>query len=120
RPSCIASPGRIARHKSPGNQQKPLPLANQVVASHRGEISRAEFERGLGSKIDLVVPFDIKAAMATARGGKALPAAAGSSKPAAELRRLAAQLSGAQPKGRGTKRRWFGCGLNRDVWPSRR
>ena len=53
----------------------PMIVANQVGALHRGEIGRAEFERGLGTPLDFLVPFDAKAARAMAVGGKALPAA---------------------------------------------
>jgi pilus assembly protein CpaE len=73
---------------------KPLLVANQVGADHRGEIGRPEFERGIGGPLDHAVPFDVKAAVAAAHGGKAIPAAAGGSKAAAELRSLAARLAG--------------------------
>jgi len=73
---------------------KPIIVANQVGASHRGEVGQPEFERGINGSLDLVVPFDVKAAIAVAHSGKALPAAASGSKAAAELRRLAARLSG--------------------------
>jgi pilus assembly protein CpaE len=73
---------------------KPLIVANQVGADHRGEIGRAEFERGAGGALELAVPFDVKAVVAAAHSGKALPAAAGSSKATAELRKLAARLVG--------------------------
>lgn len=91
-----------------GCRTKPLLLANQVGAGHRGEVGRSEFERGLGGAIDLAVPFDVKAAMAMARSAKALPAAAGSSKPVIELRRLATRLAGREVKQRGGLRRLFG------------
>jgi pilus assembly protein CpaE len=73
---------------------KPLLVANQVGADHRGEIGRAEFERGIGGALDHAVPFDVKAVVAAAHGGKALPEAASNSKAAVELRRLAARLAG--------------------------
>ena len=81
---------------------KPLLVANQVGAEHRGEIGRPEFERGIGGALDYAVPFDVKAMMATAQSGKALPDAAGGSKAATELRKLAARLAGReQEKPRG-------------------
>lgn len=46
-------------------------IANRV-GGVAGEISRADFERGMGGKIDVVVPFDAKAAVAAAERGKAL------------------------------------------------
>lgn len=73
---------------------KPLLVGNQLGADHRGEIGRPEFERGIGGVLDLAVPFDVKAAVAAAHGGKALPDAAGGSKAAIELRKLAARLAG--------------------------
>jgi pilus assembly protein CpaE len=84
------------------SRSKPLLVANQVGAEHRGEIVRAEFERGVGGALDYAVPFDVKAMMATAQSGKALPDAAGASKAATELRKLAARLAGReQEKPRG-------------------
>jgi len=73
---------------------RPLLVANQVGADHRGEIGRTEFERGVGGAVDLAVPFDVKAVTAAAHNGKAIPDAAGNSKAAAELRKLAARLAG--------------------------
>lgn len=73
---------------------KPLIVANQVGASHRGEIGRPEFERGIGGPIDLIVPFDVKAAVAAAQSGKALVDAAANSKATAELRKFASKLAG--------------------------
>jgi pilus assembly protein CpaE len=75
-------------------RNKPLVVANQVGADHRGEIGRAEFEKGLNGTLDLTVPFDAKAMLAAAHGGKAVPAAAASSKAAVEMRKLAARLAG--------------------------
>jgi pilus assembly protein CpaE len=80
--------------KSLEARAKPLVVANQVGASHRGEIGRPEFERGVGGAVDLIVPFDVKAAVAAAQSGKALVAAATSSKATAEMRRFAARLAG--------------------------
>jgi pilus assembly protein CpaE len=73
---------------------KPLLVANQVGADHRGEIGRPEFERGIGGALDQAVPFDVKAAVAAAHGGKAIPEAAAGSKAALELRKLAGRLAG--------------------------
>jgi pilus assembly protein CpaE len=75
-------------------RSKPLLVANQFGADHRCEIGRAEFERGAGSPLDHAVPFDVKAIVAAAHSGKALPEAAASSKAAIELRKLAARLAG--------------------------
>jgi pilus assembly protein CpaE len=75
-------------------RNKPLVVANQVGADHRGEIGRAEFEKGLSGALDHTVPFDPKAMVAAAHGGKAVPAAAANSKAAIEIRKLAARLAG--------------------------
>lgn len=75
-------------------RSKPLLVANQVGADHRGEIGRAEFERGVGGGLDHAVPFDVKAVVAAAHAGKAVPDAAAGSKAAGELRKLAARLAG--------------------------
>ena len=75
-------------------RSKPLLVANQVGADHRGEIGRPEFERGVGGSLDLAVPFDVKAVVAAAHAGKAVAAAAAGSKAAGEMRKLAARLAG--------------------------
>jgi len=80
--------------KSLESRSKPLVVANQVGSSHRGEIGRPEFERGVGSPLDLVIPFDAKAAVAAAQSGKAMAAAAAKSGATTELRRFAARLAG--------------------------
>lgn len=95
--------------KSLGQTIKPLFVANQVGSTHRGEIGRAEFERGLGSPLDFVIPFDVKGARAAALTGKPLPSADRGSKAAAEMRRLATLLSGREAPTRARNRigRWF-------------
>ena len=72
----------------------PLVVVNRAGALRHGEIDRAAFEKGVGRKVDGVVPYDVKAAVAMAQHGKPLPAAAPSSKATAELRRIAVTLSG--------------------------
>ncbi len=83
-------------------------VANQVGALHRGEIGKAEFERGLGGPIDFLVPFDPKAARAMAVSGKSMPAAERASKAAAEMRRIAARIAGREVKAKTGFRKWFG------------
>lgn len=94
--------------KSLGCRAKPLLIANQVGAVHRGEIGRAKFERGLGAPLDHVIPFDVKAAAAAAQAGKAFPAAASGSPAAIAMRRLVQLLSGRKTEPRGLFKRWFG------------
>ena len=77
-----------------GSKSAPIIVASQVGAPHRGEISQREFERGLGQSLDHLVSYDPKAAVAMARHGKALPAAARASKVAEEILSMAQRLSG--------------------------
>ncbi|HEV3177173.1 MAG TPA: cellulose synthase operon protein YhjQ/BcsQ [Stellaceae bacterium] len=77
-----------------GSKASPIVAASQVGAPHRGEISQREFERGLGQSVDHVISYDPKAAAAMARQGKAMPAAARTSKAAEEILTLAQRLSG--------------------------
>lgn len=69
-------------------------VANRV-GGVSGEVPQAEFERGVGAKIDIVVPADAKAAVASAEQAKPLVAAAKASPAAVELRRLTARFTGA-------------------------
>jgi pilus assembly protein CpaE len=77
-----------------GSKASPIVAASQAGAPHRGEISQREFERGLGQSVDHVISYDPKAAAAMARQGKAMPAAARTSKAAEEILTLAQRLSG--------------------------
>lgn len=81
-------------------KEKPLIVASQVGATHRGEVSEREFERGIGAEIDLSISFDPKAAVAMSRHGKALPAAARKSRAASDLLALAQLLSGREAAGK--------------------
>ena len=53
-----------------------------------GEVGRGDFERGVGAKISVSVPFDMKAAVAAARLGKPLAEVAKSPATIAELQAL--------------------------------
>jgi pilus assembly protein CpaE len=86
----------------------PVIVANQVGALHRGEIGQKEFERGLGTPLEHVIPFDAKAAHAVAVSGKALPAVDKVGKATAELRRIAARISGQETKAKAGWRKWLG------------
>ncbi len=86
----------------------PITVGSQVGALHRGEIGRAEFERGLGAPLDFAIPFDAKAARAMAVSGKTLPAADAAGKAAAEMRRIAARIAGEEAKPKSGWRRWLG------------
>lgn len=76
-------------------QAKLILLSGGAEDGRKPKISLADFERGLGQKLDYVIPHDAKAATASANAGKPLPVAARSSKVAAALRRLAVDLVGA-------------------------
>jgi len=93
--------------KSLAGSVTPTVVANQVGALHRGEIGKAEFERGLGGPVDFLVPFDPKAARAMAVSGKTMPAAESASKAVVEMRRIAARIAGREVKAKTGLRRWF-------------
>jgi pilus assembly protein CpaE len=76
--------------------------ANIAVIANRvggiaGEVGRADFERGIGARIDFTVPFDPKAAAAAAERAKALVTVTRDAKTAAELKKLAVLLAGTTP-----------------------
>lgn len=82
----------LARSQRPDVQI--LVIANRVGAGI-GEVGRADFERGAGAKIDVVVPFDAKAAASAAEFGKTLAETARTPATLAALRSLAAAVAGA-------------------------
>lgn len=63
-----------------------------------GEVSRADFERGIGAKIAYAIPFDAKAAMAAAERAKPFVEVARQPKTVSELHGLAVGLVGAEDK----------------------
>lgn len=71
-----------------------LVIANRV-GGVAGEIDRGDFERGIGAKIDFSIPFDAKAAAATAERARPFIEVAKAPKVVTELRLLALQLAGA-------------------------
>ncbi|MDB5480319.1 MAG: pilus assembly protein CpaE [Caulobacteraceae bacterium] len=71
-----------------------LVIANRVAGA-AGEVGRADFERGIGAKIDVVVPLDAKAATTAAERGRTLAEAARNPPTLAALRSLAAAMTGA-------------------------
>jgi pilus assembly protein CpaE len=86
------------------------------VANHlggrEGGVPRAEFERALGRKLDILVPDDLKAAAAAANSGKPLVAVAPNGKVAASLKTIVAGFC-QDPGTDGKKTR-------RRLWPLRR
>jgi pilus assembly protein CpaE len=67
-------------------------VANRVGEYRQGEIAAAEFEKAVGRKIDLVIPFDAKSVTAAMNIGK--PVASTSKSVAASVDRLIDTLSG--------------------------
>lgn len=83
-----------------------LVVANRV-GGVAGEVPQAEFERGLGRKLDLVLPFDAKAAEAAAAQARALPAVAGQSALGAGLRALTRRVAGVDEAPAAGRAAWF-------------
>ena len=71
-----------------------LVIANRV-GGVAGEVGRADFERGIGVKVDVSVPYDATAAVAAAERGKTLADVARNPATVGALRALAACLMGA-------------------------
>lgn len=67
-------------------------------AGQRDPVSRAEFEKGIDHKIDLIVPDDAKSVVTANNAGRPLVVAAKSSKVIGALGQLAEQIVGAPPK----------------------
>jgi pilus assembly protein CpaE len=75
-------------------QAKLLVLANRAGRTENG-LSRPEFEKALGRKVDVVLPEDAKALAASVNRGKPLPVVAKTSKFVGGLRQLVRRLDGA-------------------------
>jgi pilus assembly protein CpaE len=86
-------------------------IANHL-GGREGGVSRAEFERALGRKLDYLVPDDLKAAAAAANGGKPIVAVTPNSKVAAPLKSVVAGFC--QDPGTDGKK------ASRRLWPLRR
>ncbi|HXV26021.1 MAG TPA: P-loop NTPase [Alphaproteobacteria bacterium] len=84
--------------------ERAAPQAKLLVAANRAGrtencLSKPEFEKALGRKVDIVLPEDPKALAASVNRGKPLPVVAKSSKFVGSLRQLVRRLDGAdQPK----------------------
>jgi len=73
--------------------------ANRVGEHKNGEISRAEFEKGIGRRIDVTIPFDGKAVAASMNVGQ--PVVARKSAASAAIERLADLAFGAPQRKQG-------------------
>ncbi|MFO1067236.1 MAG: AAA family ATPase [Geminicoccaceae bacterium] len=82
-------------------------VVNRAGEHRQGEIGRSEFEKGIGRKVDLVVPFDGRAVAAAMNVGQ--PLASGNGATARSVAALADLVCGTAPAARpGMLRRWFG------------
>jgi pilus assembly protein CpaE len=70
-----------------------LVVANRV-AGGPGEVGRADFERGIDAKIDVVVPFDAKAAATAAERGRTFAESARNPATLTALKELTGAVSG--------------------------
>jgi pilus assembly protein CpaE len=70
-------------------------IVNRAGEHKQGEMPRAEFEKGVGRKLDLVLPFDAKTVAAATNFGQ--PVAAGKGAVANGLREVTERLCGAPP-----------------------
>ena len=68
-------------------------IANRV-AGVAGEVGRADFEKGIGEKVDIVIPLDVKAAAAAAERGRTFAETAKNPATLTALRSLAGALAG--------------------------
>ncbi len=75
-------------------------VANKVQPG-AGEISRTDFEASIERKIDVIIPFDQKAATNAAKLGKTFVDANGSAKASAAIKQLAARVIGASEEDEG-------------------
>ncbi len=74
-------------------------LVNRVGQYRSGEIPRAEFERGVGRPIDVLLPFDARHVFNQVNAGR--PVAGGAGPLAAKLVEIADRLCGAREPARG-------------------
>ncbi|EMD83227.1 AAA family ATPase [Pacificimonas flava] len=75
-------------------QAKVTVVANKVSLSPAPEVSKKDFEASIEREIDIVLPLDVKQAIAAAKQGKALPAVA-NGRLSAALNQLLKAVSGA-------------------------
>jgi pilus assembly protein CpaE len=86
----------LALAKAQRTRVQTLVIANRVAGAP-GEVGRADFERGIGAKIDVVVPLDSKAATVAVERGRTLAESARNPATLAALQSLSAALTGGGP-----------------------
>jgi len=72
-------------------------VANKVPPTAQQEVGQKDFEASIERELDLVIPLDVKSAVAAAKEGKTLPQAAKSSKSVNQIRALARRFGGEKP-----------------------
>ena len=73
-------------------------VMNRVGASRTGELGRGEFEKGAETKVDQIIPIDVKAFAASVASGKPVVKVAARTKATAALRALARRFAGSRAK----------------------
>jgi Flp pilus assembly CpaE family ATPase len=73
-------------------------VMNRVGASRTGELGRSEFEEGAETKVDQIIPVDVKAFAASVASGKPVVKVAARTKATAALRALARRFAGGRAK----------------------
>jgi pilus assembly protein CpaE len=81
--------------KSNAPQARVIVVANRVVAGHSQEISRKDFEKSIERPVDIVIPFDIKAASQAAKLGQPIARAGKNAKISQPLGQLVTMTVGA-------------------------
>ena len=81
-------------------------VGNRAGNKRAGELSQAEFERGLEGSLDFVIPDDVKAMSKAAAAGKPLSVAGADGKTARELVNLAKHLAKIESPQPAWKRIW--------------
>jgi pilus assembly protein CpaE len=73
-------------------------VMNRVGASRTGELGRSEFEKGAETKVDQIIPIDVKAFAASVASGKPVVKVAGRAKATVALRALARRFASGRAK----------------------
>ncbi|MBI3453044.1 MAG: pilus assembly protein CpaE [Rhodospirillales bacterium] len=83
-------------------------VANRTMAERKTPVAEGDFARGLGRKIDYVIPFDPKAFSRAANAGQPVARAGGGKDVIPALRKLGAALAGVKAPPLPFWRRWLG------------
>jgi len=69
-------------------------VANKVPPAAQQEVGQKDFEASIERELDLLIPLDVKSAVAAAKQGKTMPQAAARSKSVNQIRMLARRFAG--------------------------